>query len=139
MEQDRYKDAVAQLLLRFMEENGDDYQSRGQINTPVFTMDMESYKLMVERTGGTGYPRLLTDTIRALKTVVSTEQLNHVITLVKARRSGSNHKPIHTKVGKPEWDWVEQMARSMNCKPIRVLEAVLFLYLRAGETIPTNR
>lgn len=131
MDRDRIKAAVAQLLLGFGEETDENYPCPELIQVPQCSLDSETYDLLVERTGGSGYPKMFTDAVRTIKTVVTEEQFHQVIAIVKAKRSGSNHKALRTKLARSEWEWVEQTANEMRTKPSRVLEAVLFLYLRA--------
>lgn len=131
MDRDRIKAAVAQLLLGFGQESDEDYPCPEQIPTPQCSLDLETYGLLVERTGGSGYPKVFTDAVRTMKTIVTEEQLRLVFAIVKAKRSGANHKALRAKLVKSEWVWVEQTANTMRTKPNRVLEAVLFLFLRA--------
>ena len=52
---------------------------------------------------------------------------------MKKNRSHYRSKTVHTRMGKPECKWIEDMAQSMQVKPARVMEAIVFLYLRAEE------
>lgn len=139
MDRDRIKAAVAQLLLGFGQESDEDYLCRELVQTPLCSLDLETYGLLVERTGGSGYPKVFTDAVRTMKTIVTEEQLHQVIAIVKAKRSGANHKALRAKLVKSEWEWVEQTANTMRIKPSRILEAVLFLYLRAEGKAPLDQ
>ena len=135
MDRDRIKAAVAQLLLGFGQESDEDYLCREQVQTPLCSLDLETYGLLVARTGGSGYPKVFTDAVRTMKNIVTAEQIDLVIARVKAKRSGANHKALRAKLVKSEWEWVEETATAMRTKPSRVMEALLFLYLRAeGKT-----
>ncbi len=106
--------------------------------SPICVLDMESYDLLVTRTGGVGYSTFFTRAIRTIKPIVTTDHLSQVIDGVKKSRSGSRYKNVRAKVGKPELQWVTEMATTMHMKPARVMEAVVFLYLRMENQDPAN-
>ena len=135
MDRDRLKAAVAQLLLGFGEESDEEYLCPEQVQTPLCSLDLETYGLLVARTGGSGYPKVLTEAVRTMKTIVTADQLLLVIAIVKAKRSGANHKNIRAKLAKSEWEWVEQTANAMRIRPSRILEALVFVFLRADQQI----
>lgn len=133
MDRDRIKAAVEKLLLGFGQESEDGYLVPELVQIPQCSLDLETYELLVGRTGGSGYSKLFTDAVRTMKAIVTGEQLIQVIAIVKAKRSGSNHKALRTKLARVELEWVEKTATSLRTKPCRILEACLFLYLRAEE------
>jgi len=133
MNQARRKTAINLLLYRIQMEIGTDPESRVVVSSPRCSIDEESYDLLVARTGGAGYQRLFTQAVQAIRTIVSIEQLPQVIAAVKKNRSGYRSKTVHTRMGKIEYKWIEEMALAMQVKPARVMEAVIFLYLRAED------
>ncbi len=139
MDRDRIKAAVAQLLFDFGQETNEDYLCREQVQSPLCSLDLETYGLLLQRTGGSGYMKVFTDAVRTMKTIVTVEQIELVIARVKAKRSGANHKTLRTKLVKSEWDWVEETAVAMGVKPNRIMEALLFLYLRAEGKVPAGQ
>ena len=139
MEQDQMRTAITQLLLSFGEEADEDYPCPGQVQAPPCNLDLETYGLLLEQTGGSGYTKLFTNAVRRMKSIVTPEQLNRVIAIVKVKRSGANHKTIRPKLVKSEWEWIEQTANTMRIKPSRILEAVVFVFLRTDQQISINQ
>ena len=133
MNQERVQSAIANLLQRLKIQYGDDLESLVMVGAPICSLDQESYDLLRLRTGGTGYPRFFNQAVQAIKPIISIDQLTQVIAAVKKNRSHYRSKTVHTRMGKPECKWIEDMAQSMQVKPARVMEAIVFLYLRAEE------
>jgi len=125
------KAAIERILQRMSLETGDGPESWEMVPAPICALDRESYDLLVKRTGGTGYSEILTRAVQSLKSVVSFDQLNQAIAGVKKNRSNYRTKTVHTKIGKLEAKWIEDTAMVMEVKACRVLEAIVFLYLRA--------
>lgn len=133
MNQERVQSAIANLLQRLKIQYGDDPESLVMVGAPICSLDQESYDLLRLRTGGTGYPRFFNQAVQSIKPIISIDQLTQVIAAVKKNRSHYRSKTVHTRMGKPECKWIEDMAQSMQVKPARVMEAIVFLYLRAEE------
>ena len=133
MNQERMQAAVRVLIQNLMKGPDGSTESWILVPSPICRLDQESYELLVKRTDGGGYSYFFTDAVRAIKPVVSIDQLKHVISAVKKNRSGYRSQTVNTKLGKLECKWVKEMAATMQVKPARVMEAVIFLYLRAED------
>jgi len=132
------KAAIDRILQRMSLETSDDPGSWELVQAPVCFLDMESYELLVKRPGRMGYSEFFTRAVQSLKPLVSSGQLTQVIGAVKKNRSNYRTKTVHTKIGKIEAKWIADTAKGMNVRPSRVLEAVVFLYLRAERGEPTT-
>lgn len=130
------KAAIERILQRMSLETGDGPGAWDLVQAPICYLDMESYELLVKRTGRMGYSEFFTHAVQSLKPVVSFGQLTQVIAAVKKNRSNYRNKTVHTKMGKVEAKWVADTATAMDVRPSRVLEAVVFLYLRAEGEMP---
>ena len=133
MNQERVQSAIANLLQRLKNQYGDDPESLVMVGAPICSLDQESYDLLRLRTGGTGYPRFFNRAVHAIKPIIAIDQLTQVIAAVKKNRSHYRSKTVHTRMGKLECKWVEDMAKTMQVKPSRIMEAALFLYLRSED------
>ena len=133
MNQERIHSAIANLLQRLKNQYGDDPESLVMVGAPICSLDQESYDLLRLRTGGTGYPRFFNQAVHAIKPIIAIDQLTQVIAAVKKNRSHYRSKTVHTRMGKPECKWIEEMAKTMQVKPSRIMEAVVFLYLRSED------
>jgi len=133
MNQENIHSAIANLLQRLKLEYGDEAGSLVQVAAPNCSLDRESYELLLARTGGRGYPSLYNLAVQAVKPIVSKGQFTQVMAAVKQGRSNYRSKAVHTRMGKAECKWIEDTAKAMQVKPSRIMEAVLFLYLRSEE------
>ena len=136
MNQENVHSAIAILLQRLKQEYGDDAGSRVLVAAPNCSLDRESYELLLARTGGRGYGDLYNRAVQAVKPIVTKGQFTQVIAAVKEGRSNYRSKAVHTRMGKAECKWVEDMAKAMQVKPARIMEAVIFLYLRSEDQEP---
>jgi len=129
--------ATIERILRRMSLEGDDGPGTWKfVHAPLCALDLESYELLVKRTGRIGYPEFFTRAVQELKPIVSSAQLSKVIPVVKQNRSHYRNHTVHTRIGKNEVKWVEDTALVLGVRPSRVLEAVVFLYLRAEGEMP---
>ena len=133
MDQNRIEAAISRVILKLKQDTGDDPGRWEMDLSPICVLDMESYELLVSRTGQVRYSIFFTRAIRSIKEMVTVDQLAQVMEGVKKNRSGSRYKNVRAKVGRPELRWVIEMAIAMHTKPARVMEAVLYLYLRAED------
>lgn len=133
MNQEHMRAAISVLIRNLMKGPDGSPESWEMVPSPICRLDQESYSLLVKRTDGGGYSNFFTNAVRALKPVVSTDQLKQVIRAVKKNRSGYRSHTVQTKLGKVECKWVKGIAATMEVKPSRVMEAIIFLYLRAGD------
>lgn len=131
MSQERMQASIQVLIQNLMKGPDGSPESWIMVPSPVCRLDQESYELLVKRTDGGGYSSFFTDAVRAIKSIVSNDQLEQVIAVVKKNRRGYRSQTVHTKLGQFECKWVKDAAAKLKVKPQRVLEAVLFLYLRA--------
>jgi hypothetical protein len=131
MQRGDLKAAIDQVLLALNEERGGDPENWEEVPTPECLLDMETYELLVKRTGQTRYPELFTQAVRSMKSLLTPEQLRQIALAVKSKRSRRRHKTVHSRIEKGEFGWVIDTAREMGTKPARILESVLFIYLRA--------
>ena len=127
------KAAIDRILRRMSLETSDGPGRWELVQAPICSLDMESYELLVKRTGRKGYSEFFTRAVRSIKPIVSIDQLTPVIAAVKKNRSNYRNKTVHTRIAKPESKWIEEMAVAMQVKPARILEAVVFLYLRTED------
>jgi len=130
------KAAIDRILRRMSLETSDGPGSWELVQAPICSLDMESYELLVKRTGRKGYSEFFTRAVQSLKPLVSSGQLTQVIGAVKKNRSNYRNKTVHTRIGKIEAKWIADTAKVMDVMPSRVLEAVVFLYLRAEGEAP---
>lgn len=131
MNRGNLKAAIDQVLLALNEERGGDPENWEEVPTPECLLDMETYALLVKRTGQTRYPELFTQAVRSMKSILTPDQLRQIALAVKSKRSRRRHKTVHSRIEKGEFGWVVNMAQEMGTKPARILESVLFIYLRA--------
>ncbi len=136
MNHERVNLAIANLLQRLKQEYGEESGSRVLVPAPNCSLDSESYELLLARTGGWGYSRVFNSAVQAVKPIVSKGQFTQVFAAVKKGRSNYRSKAVRTRMGKAERKWIEETAKSMQVKPSRIMEAVLFLYLRSEEQEP---
>lgn len=130
----RLQGAVDKVLQHLEQEAKDGDSLQELVPTPMCMLDLETYDLLVASTGGAGYPAFFTRAVRSLEPIISVGQLNQVIAAAKRKRAASNYKMVHTKIGKNEFEWTSRTAVEMGTKPVRILEAVIFLFVRATET-----
>ena len=133
MNQERIQTAINRLIQRLKLAIVEDPGSWEVVPSPICILDKESYDLLVGQTGRTGYSEFFTRAVRSIKPIVSIDQLTPVIAAVKKNRSNYRNKTVHTRIAKPESKWIEEMAVAMQVKPARILEAVVFLYLRTED------
>ena len=99
-----------------MEMKGDPiYEER--VKSPSCNLDLETYGLLLQRTGGTGYSVLFTRAIRAMKSIVSSDDLTHVAAVAKKRRSGHQCKVVSTMIGTRDQKWIVDLAAKMRILP----------------------
>lgn len=122
---------INRILSQVIKEGEVDPRRAERTMCPQCAVDLETYNLLVTRTGGSGYGTVITTAIRKTQPILTAEQIGQVIAAVKIKRSGGQFKNVRTKIGKSELEWVNEMASGIQTKPGRVLEAILFLYLRA--------
>jgi len=125
------KAAINRILQSMMLEAADGLGSWELVQAPLCALDLESYELLVKQTGRTGYAEFLTRAVQTLKPIVSDSQLTTVSAAVKKSRRNYRSHTVHTKIGKAECKWIKDTATKLGVRPSRVLEAVVFLYLRA--------
>ena len=132
MNQEQVHSAIANLLQRLKLEFGE-AGSLVLVAAPKCGLDQESYELLLARTGGRGYACVYNLAVQAVKPIVSKTQFTQVIAAVKKGRSNYRSKAVQTRMGKAEFKWIEETAKAMQVKPSRIMEAVLYLYLRSGD------
>lgn len=138
MENDRFGSAIEQVLVRLKAATGEEPSSWEMESSPICVLDIESYDLLVARTDHVRYSVFFTRAIRAIKPIVTVNQLTQVIDGMRKSRRGSRYKNVRARVGKPELQWVVEMATAMRMKPARVMESVIFLYLRALDQVSAD-
>lgn len=130
MHQEQIQAAIARVLLQATQEPGAEFYLMEKVRAPYCSLDLESYRLLHARSKGSSYPELFTDAVRMAISSVTDSQLSQSIQVVQKKRSRGQGKIVRPKIGKSELDWVEGRAKVIDAKPARVLEAVLFLFLR---------
>ena len=133
MSQEHMREAINQVLMTLSQERGGNPENWEEVRTPDCIIDTESYELLVRRSRSARYPDIFTDAVRSLRPLLTPDQLRQVALAVKAKRSKGRHKCVHSRIEKGEFGWVLEMANLMETKPARVLESILFLYLRASD------
>lgn len=128
------KEAIESVVARILNSStlllGENLPGPEVIETPTCILDRESKALIQGNPDKRTYSVQFTKAVRVLKPVLTNEQVKQTIDIVIKMRASGNHWNFRAKIGKPEWDWVSQLASSMKVKPVRVLEAVLFIYIR---------
>lgn len=129
------KAAINRILQRMTLEIGDDPGSWELVQSPRCALDLGSYGLLVKQTGGRSYSEFFTRAVQAIKPVVSFDQIEKAIAVVKRHRRNHSYKIVHTRIGKVEYKWIEDTATKLGVRPSRILEATVFFYLRAEDQV----
>lgn len=130
MDRERRSALIRQLIANLAEEAKVDHRSWEKTQAPICVLDQESYSLLVEKTGRTNYPAIFTNAIITMRTILTPEQLSQGIDAIKFKRSHGRHQTVQTKVGTAELEWIFEMATALKTRPARILESVIFLYMR---------
>jgi hypothetical protein len=131
MNRELVKATIDRILHAITLETGDGPGNWRMVQAPHCSLDLETYELLVKRTGRRGYSEFFTRAARALEPIVSFDQIEKVIAAVKKHRSNNRYKTVHTRIRLDEFNWIDTTATVLGVRPSRVLEAVVFLYLRA--------
>jgi hypothetical protein len=96
-------------------------------------LDYQTYDLLVRQANQENYAILFTKAVQALREVVTREHIHQSMIVIKTRRAGGKHHAVHTKIGEKELTWIVEQGQALGTKPARVMESVLFLFLRISQ------
>jgi len=139
MDHDVRSAAFNQLMKQIRMEVKENPSYGERLKSPSCHLDLETYGLLVQRTGGIGYSEFFTRAIRSMNAIVSSEDLIQVAAVAKCRRRGHQSKTVSTMIGTQDLNWLLGLAEKMRVKPPRVLEAILYIYLRTEAKEPNMR
>lgn len=130
MDRARVKSLVESILRREKESSKLLFAPQDVVSAPYCSLDLETYGLLKQKIEGTRYAQPISEMVRLAKQSLSEPQIAEAIALVTRKRSRGNTRYFRCRIGRGELETLNVMSASMNTKPARVLEAVMFLMLR---------